>query len=354
MIMRFTTILFALVPFVPRGTKLSMVVSAEDNWHKERIGLHAEMTRPLNVRHIVSDRMPAFDEILEGLHDPFVSFGEQINISFFAETIIHGASHAHVHTRQRDVAIIENDRRLRVLHPSSGHQDLYVKFPLAEADSLIHQNVFNDIYTNAKWGRGNENGGGSGSGSSLEYTAGFRKQLVELLQNLTGVKALLDTSCGSFLWMPLVLDALPEIEKYHGLDVACGKLEEVKSLHETHNRTFSCADYSTVPFPKGYDVIFSRDSLQHVGLAATYYFLGNALDSGARWLVVGSYVDSALPNMNIKPGDAYSIDLTKPPFLLGPAYTIMEESAKEGPDQQKHLLVFDLTSVTWQDDFTLL
>lgn len=52
--------------------------------------------------------------------------------------------------------------------------------------------------------------------------------------------------------------------------------------------------------PRGYDLVFSRDSLQHLPMHGTWQFLNNVKASGAKYLLVGSYIDSASPNGNIR------------------------------------------------------
>lgn len=66
--------------------------------------------------------------------------------------------------------------------------------------------------------------------------------------------------------------------------------------------SLQCVDYSAQPLPKGYELIFSRDSLQHIPMHGAWQFLNNVRASGAKYLLVGSYVKSAAPNRNIAGG----------------------------------------------------
>jgi hypothetical protein len=70
----------------------------------------------------------------------------------------------------------------------------------------------------------------------------------------------------------------------------------------THTHTQQCLDYSNQRLPAGYELVWSRDSLQHVPLHAAYQFLNNVKASGARYLLVGSYVRSKEPNVDIAAG----------------------------------------------------
>ena len=55
------------------------------------------------------------------------------------------------------------------------------------------------------------------------------------------------------------------------------------------------------PLPQGQDLIFSRDALQHLPLDYAFSFLANVKRSGAKYLLVGSYVDGGA-NVNIRIG----------------------------------------------------
>lgn len=77
-------------------------------------------------------------------------------------------------------------------------------------------------------------GGGSGLGSSLDYTANIRKQLTDVLTRYK-ISSMLDSSCGSMHWMPLVLKEHEQKTpgfKFMGTDVVC-------SLIEKHKVTFA-------------------------------------------------------------------------------------------------------------------
>jgi hypothetical protein len=69
-----------------------------------------------------------------------------------------------------------------------------------------------------------------------------------------------------------------------------------------------CIDYASQPLPKGYDLVFSRDSLQHVPLHGTWQYLNNVRASGAKYLLVGSYVKVPWPNQNVPGGEGLELD----------------------------------------------
>jgi hypothetical protein len=72
------------------------------------------------------------------------------------------------------------------------------------------------------------------------------------------------------LWMPLVLE---EVEKavpgfrFRGQDVSCTLIDGHVATFKSHtNWEFACSDASNQPIPSGWDLVFSRDSFQHLPL----------------------------------------------------------------------------------------
>jgi hypothetical protein len=169
------------------------------------------------------------------------------------------------------------------------------------------------------------------------------------------ITSMLDSSCGSMLWMPLVLAEVEREQpgfRFHGSDVVCPLIANHTTTfaHKT-NYAFSCIDYANQRLPSGYDVVWSRDSLQHVPLHATWQFLNNVRASGARYLLVGSYIKDTAPNRDIAGGDYYPIDLTKPPFNVRPApLEVIDEKSIDG----KHMLLFDVSEMEWDDPLAYL
>ncbi|KAF6257993.1 hypothetical protein COO60DRAFT_1520969 [Scenedesmus sp. NREL 46B-D3] len=136
--------------------------------------------------------------------------------------------------------------------------------------------------------------------SSLERTSNIRRVLQGVVSKYN-ITSMLDSACGSMVWMPL---ALKEVEatnpsfKFMGSDVTCALVDKHTSTFAEHgNWKFDCIDYANQPLPSGYDLTFSRDSLQHVPMHAMWQFLNNFRNSGAKWLLVGSYVKSYAPTV---------------------------------------------------------
>ena len=108
----------------------------------------------------------------------------------------------------------------------------------------VYLDAFNKIYKERIWSNA---GGGSGTGSTLEYTRAVREALPRIVKRY-GVRSMVDSSCGSMHWMPL---ALAEIEKdapgfrFFGSDVVCPLIERHrKNFTAAHpNWKFECLDY---------------------------------------------------------------------------------------------------------------
>lgn len=168
--------------------------------------------------------------------------------------------------------------------------------PAATFDKVLFQSeasfrqAFSEVYRKQIWGSG---GGGSGHGSDVAYTQNLRMGLIGLL-NRYNIKSMLDSSCGSMAWMPLVLDNItlsqPDF-RFMGTDVVDFLIQNHTRRFANHtNWSFKSVDYAHEPLPSGYELVFSRDSLQHLPLDSTWMLLNNVRNSGAKYLLVGSYV----------------------------------------------------------------
>jgi hypothetical protein len=182
----------------------------------------------------------------------------------------------------------------------------------------------------------------------LERTEKLRAYLLDVIVRYN-ISSMLDSSCGSMLWMPLVLkeaEARNPGFKFMGTDVVCTLIDQHNKTYVNHSIwDFDCVDYANQPLPSGYELVFSCDSLQHVPLHAVWQFLNNVKATGAKYLLVGSYPHSPDANREIAPGDCYNVDLLKPPFSASKPLEEFEERDHEG----KHMLLFDLAGMTWQD-----
>lgn len=104
---------------------------------------------------------------------------------------------------------------------------------LASESNHMHCCVLLACSDTKMWGAGANNGDGSGLGSSVPYTAKIRAALPALIKKYK-INSMLDSSCGSMHWMPLVLREVKAQNKefrFMGTDVVC-------SLIDRHLKTF--------------------------------------------------------------------------------------------------------------------
>ena len=215
------------------------------------------------------------------------------------------------------------------------------------------KNQFDTIYAQFLWGK---DGGGSGLGSNINYTVNTRNILYQTIKKYN-ISSMVDAPCGAMMWMPLLLANL-SLEtnkhfKYHGIDVVESVINasKIRFANFSEEWKFSVVDFSQQNIPENYDLIFSRDALQHLPLDKVI----NALEifsksKGSKYLAVGSYVKSTLPNNNIKVGSYFPVNLFKPPFNLTEYIEILDEQT---PDL-KHLILYDIPGYLSKVDFSLI
>jgi hypothetical protein len=154
---------------------------------------------------------------------------------------------------------------------------------------------------------------------------------------------MLDAPCGSMSWMPFLLEnitnEIPDF-RYHGVDVVESIINSAKIKYSNRSDKWqlSVLDFSQQSLPSNYDLIFSRDALQHLPLVKVLDSLKlMSRTAGARFLLVGSYLKNG-SNKNIEIGNYFPIDLTKPPFNLNNYIATFDEQTHEF----KHLILYDI------------
>jgi len=138
---------------------------------------------------------------------------------------------------------------------------------------------------------------------------------------------------------------------YHGLDIV---EETINNSNEKYkkkykNWKFTLLDLTNGNFPNDYELIISRDALQHLVLFNVYQVLKSFANvKNAKYLLVGSYLNSTR-NRNIVAGDYFSINLFKPPFNLNQYVEIFKE--KNDNLYQKYLILYDIPNYLRKIDF---
>ena len=158
---------------------------------------------------------------------------------------------------------------------------------------------------------------------------------------------MLDSPCGSFFWMRHLIEnvtnSLDPDFKYHGIDIVKSILLKSRLAYSsTHpNWKFSLIDFTSQPVPENYDLIFSRDVLQHLSLEKIIDGLERLSKSNSKYLLVTSYVHSVL-NTNIKTGKYFPANLFISPFNLKDHLEIFEETTETNKTLEKHLVLYDI------------
>jgi len=207
--------------------------------------------------------------------------------------------------------------------------------------------VFTNIYSTGYWGKGEVAGMGSGLGSSLNFTRVLSQKLEDLIRKYK-IRSMLDAPCGSLHWMRHVLTRLGPSFNYIGGDVACPVVDQLsRQFANVSNWRFYCMDMCHQPLPPGIDLVFTRDALQHMPYSYIFNFLHNVKKSGARYLLVTSYIRHG-NNTNINLGKCFMINLKQAPFNLRPEPLDMidEESPTDMiKNQDKFMLLYDVSTL---------
>jgi hypothetical protein len=138
--------------------------------------------------------------------------------------------------------------------------------------------------------------------------------------------------------------------RYHGIDIVEEAINMSNEKYKTNykNWKFSVSDLTRGGLPNDYDLITSRDALQHLSLFNVNQVLKSFSSvKNAKYLLVGSYLNS-IRNRNIFDGDYFSINLFKPPFNLDKYVEIFKEKSDL---EQKYLILYDIPNYLSKIDF---
>ncbi|PSC73524.1 glycosyl transferase [Micractinium conductrix] len=207
------------------------------------------------------------------------------------------------------------------------------------------QDTFEDVYKRGKWG---SDGGGSGAGSTVEITKGTRALLKQAITDL-GVRSMIDVPCGAMVWMPLLLEEVEKEQpsfKYLGLDITASVVKKNKKTFATKkNWRFGAFDLTSQALPRGYDLIHTRDALQHLSCRSIVAALRTLATSSSRYLLVGSY--NATTNVDIEDGEYFDLNLRRPPYNLDkPLAVFAENNPQFAP---KFQLLYSIPELAKQD-----
>jgi len=203
----------------------------------------------------------------------------------------------------------------------------------AGADQNL-QTVFQDIFSQSKWG---DTESRSGFGSSIEKTSAIRACLGNWIEKYK-VQVVLDIPCGDGNWQRLV----PHLEQvqYYGFDISPGTVASAKLKNiGRQNMHFGVFDLVTNRAPFKADMIMVKEVIQHLPLHMGKKMLQNAKAAGIPWLAVTH--NPRYTNREIQPGAWFpGPNLNAPPFNFGPA---AEHCGNLGMTTAEHdFFLFDL------------
>ncbi|MFC1841573.1 class I SAM-dependent methyltransferase [Candidatus Dependentiae bacterium] len=167
--------------------------------------------------------------------------------------------------------------------------------------------IFTTIYKKHLWGGGNETV--SGSGSLLKNTNNIRECIPHIIKRYN-ITSILDIPCGDFNWMKAVdLEGV----QYIGADIVLDLINKNQSLYGDSNKIFFHLDATKDPLPKA-DMILCRDLFLHIPIKEVMNCVVNFKKSGAKYLLVNTYLDETKNKDKETSGSWRHLNLQIEPF----------------------------------------
>lgn len=223
--------------------------------------------------------------------------------------------------------------------------DAFMKHAVSIVDNET-QRVFQDIYTHSIWG---QQGDGSGIGSEPSHT----KNTINILQTVVDeyrIASMVDLPCGGIKWTQIALrriqDKQPDF-KYLGADIVGTVISKNKQEFANTSWQFMVFDFTENEVPAGFELIFSRDALQHLPLHLAVSALEKFATSAASYLLIGSYESedgNTAMNRNVAIGEYFSINLLQQPFNLPEPLARYSEGRYDG-EPEKHLYLYRIADL---------
>ena len=173
------------------------------------------------------------------------------------------------HERARDLF-----QRARMVFLSSSAAEQY--------RAAIRRRAFMTIEQERRWGDSQA----SGWGSTRERTK-VTQGIIATVIKQSEVQSMLDVGCGDFVWMPLVLQQLAGGFRYVGCDMVPALINRNAAAYPQYE--FKVVDFVTDELPSC-DLIFCRDTLQHLPIADITTALQNFSRSGGKYLLASTHL----------------------------------------------------------------
>jgi 2-polyprenyl-3-methyl-5-hydroxy-6-metoxy-1,4-benzoquinol methylase len=184
---------------------------------------------------------------------------------------------------------------------------LYKEFPKyieIFEESETHSEIFEDIIKAESWGRGQ----GSGGGSSIQITKGYRVFLQKFLREKE-IKSVLDLGCGDFQFSKLIdWSGI----NYLGFDCVSSLIETNNELYSEDNIKFELYDI-TKELTQSANLLIVKDVLIHWSNSEIKVFLEKLKGYNFKYVLITTQVET-VNNRDIKTGEYHPIHLNQEPF----------------------------------------
>lgn len=183
----------------------------------------------------------------------------------------------------------------------------YIDFYKLLNKKQSHSIVFDDIYRNEIWGKGQ----GSGGGSSPEITKEYREYLSNVLSK-QDINSVVDLGCGDWQFSKLIDWSKVN---YLGLDCVQKLIDENKKLYGSENINFLYND-STEEFDYEGDLLIVKDVFIHWPNRQIINFINKIIKqkSFKYLLITNQNKKDYLLNKDISIGEFHNLDFNQPPF----------------------------------------
>lgn len=131
----------------------------------------------------------------------------------------------------------------------------------------------------------------SGTGSDLwSPEARLAVTALEAVIDRLGVRSIVDCACGDATWIvPFFVARHPEID-YTGVDIVPEVIEENRRRHPGVH--FECLDAAESPLPSGRDLVFCKETMNHMPLADAESTIRRFAATGAKYLLTSVHQGS--------------------------------------------------------------
>jgi len=186
----------------------------------------------------------------------------------------------------------------------------YCDIPIIHScnEDTARAKVFEIIWDNGHWQSAESK---SGPGSTVWYTKNIREFLPYVIKKYN-ITSLLDSPCGDFNWMRYT--RVDENFEYVGVDIVNKAITKLRDDYEENEQyNFYHTDIVVYPPYKSFDLIFSRDTLQHLSNSDRERILKNYENSGSKYLFMTFYTGT-WDNTDAETGHTRVLNLMYPPY----------------------------------------